>query len=296
MIKQNQSLLNKLNIFSDGLIVLVSLLLGVAIRFSFLDGQLSVPIESYLVVGLWLVPVHLITYQIMGLYGSFRNQRLRKELSRLFYANVIDGTLLLVVLFILKHTHFSRLALILFFVIEMFLLGGKRIALRKILHHYRRQGYNLKHVVLVGGDSMAVHYQQEIRNNRELGYKITGYIASETNNSGERHLGGYERLEELLEKYSCDEVVITLAMEEYHRLNEILSCCEKVGVKVSIIPFYARYFPTNPQVEFVGDIPLLNLRSTALDNFGNATIVNNKSQNLRRLILDRMGLQARISL
>lgn len=272
MIKQNQRLLNRLNMASDGVIVVFSLLLAVAIRFSFLDGVLSVPLEGYVSVALWCVPVHLLSYQCFGLYGSFRSQRLYKELSKLLYANIIDATLLLVALFLLKFVHFSRLVLLLFFVIEMVMLSIKRIVLRKVLHHYRRQGYNLKHVILVGNDTMAIQYQQEVQNSRELGYKISGYIADKNNHSGERHLGSYEKLLELLEENPCDEVVVTLAMEEYHRLNEVLSCCEKAGVKVSIIPFYARYFPNNSKVEFIGDIPLLNMRSIPLDNVGYALV------------------------
>lgn len=272
MIKQNQSLLNRLNILTDGAIVILSLLMAVFVRFSFLDGVLSIPMESYMWVAVWCVPVYLISYQFFGLYGSFRSQRLYAELAKLLYANVINTTLLLVALFLLKFTHFSRLVLVLFFILVTVLLGAKRVLLRKILHHYRRQGYNLKHVILVGSDTMALQYQQQVRNNRELGYKITGYVAEKNNRSGERHLGNYGDLLTLLEKKQCDEVVITLAMEEYHRLNEVLSCCEKVGVKVSIIPFYAHYFPSNSQVEFIGDIPLLNMRSIPLDNLGYAMV------------------------
>ena len=59
-------------------------------------------------------------------------------------------------------------------------------------------------------------------------------------------------------------------MEDYQRMPEIIAACEKTGTKLSIIPFYAKYMPSNPQFDDLEGIPLLNLRRIPLDNWANA--------------------------
>ena len=46
--------------------------------------------------------------------------------------------------------------------------------------------------------------------------------------------------------------------------------CEKTGTKASIIPFYAAYLPSNPQIDDLDGLALINLRRIPLDNLGNA--------------------------
>ncbi|MBR1497414.1 MAG: exopolysaccharide biosynthesis polyprenyl glycosylphosphotransferase, partial [Oscillospiraceae bacterium] len=52
----------------------------------------------------------------------------------------------------------------------------------------------------------------------------------------------------------------------------IIECCEKAGVKLSIVPFYADYMPAHPQFDDLNGIPLMNIRRIPLDNFANAFI------------------------
>ena len=46
--------------------------------------------------------------------------------------------------------------------------------------------------------------------------------------------------------------------------------CEKSGTKISIIPFCYKYIPSQPYIDQIGDIPLINIRRIPLDNLGNA--------------------------
>ena len=75
---------------------------------------------------------------------------------------------------------------------------------------------------------------------------------------------------QILDKRKPDEVVAALEMEDYPRLTHIIQACEKTGVKLSLIPFYAQYMPAHPQIDALGDLPLINLRRIPLDNLGNA--------------------------
>ena len=113
-------------------------------------------------------------------------------------------------------------------------------------------------------------YLKTIRSERELGYLPIGYIASRKENLNLKRLGDFEELEKLLDLYRPDEVVSAIDMEDYQRMPEIIAACEKTGTKLSIIPFYAKYMPSNPQFDDLEGIPLLNLRRIPLDNWANA--------------------------
>lgn len=271
MIKENQRLLNQFNIFTDGALVFGNLLLAYWIRFYLMPGAVfNLPFVYYCYLGAALAPLHLFTYASFGLYESFRRIRLYRELGRLFWANVLDLTLVLTALFLAKEMHFSRMTLFVSLALNLAVLGGKRVALRLILRHYREMGYNQKHVVILGGGELARKYLEVVQRDRELGYHPVGYVSERPTLGVLKHLGSYGELEHILERTRPDEVVSAIPMEDYKRTPAIIAACEKAGVKLSILPFYAEYMPTTPQFEDLNGLPLLNIRRIPLDNWGNA--------------------------
>lgn len=274
MIKENQRVLNQVNVITDGLSVICTLLLSFWVRFYLLPGgEISVPFREYVVLGLILIPIYLFTYASFGLYESFRRKRLYQELGRLLTVNILDMVLLQAFLFAFKEVHFSRWTLIIFFLLNTAALGSKRVLLRMLLRYYRQKGYNLKHVLIVGTGPMARRYLNKIRTNKELGYQAIGYVSDREDSwRGITHLGKYEDLEQLLDQYNPDEVISAIPAEDYTKTPRIISACEKEGVKLSIIPFYAEYMPTNPEFDDLDGLPLLNIRHIPLDNWGNAFV------------------------
>lgn len=271
MIRENQSLLNRINIILDGLLVFASFLLGYWVRFHVLpDGEMGISIQSYLFLALFLVPLHLITYALMGLYESRRKKRLYQDLSTIFVGNTIDMVLLQMLLFLVKGVNVSRLALLSFFFLVNILLGLKKITVQKLLRYYRRQGYNQKQVLLLGCGEMAQSYAKEIRLEPSLGYEMLGYISDQNSWKGEKWLGGMDMLDELVERLRPDEVVACLDAGENDLMPEIIQSCDKNGVKLSLVPFYAKYISSNPQFDSLNGLPLINVRRIPLDNVGNA--------------------------
>ena len=275
MIKENQRVLNSLNVISDGLIVFWMLPLAFWLRFYVLPGGIvTVPLRHYLILGLVLTIVHLFTFAAFGLYHSFRSISLIRELPRLWLAALLDMVLLLSWLFIQKGVHYSRLVMAIFLLLSVFVLSMKRVFLRKVLRRLRASGYNQKYVVLIGAGGLAESYLKGIRSDLELGYHALGYVnaAQIQREDAIPYLGTIEQLESILEEYCPDEVVSAIEMEDYRRTPEIIAACEKAGVKLSIVPFFAEFMPSNPQFDEVGGLPLLNIRRIPLDNWANAFV------------------------
>lgn len=273
MIKENQKLLNQLNVLSDGLFVYFMLPLAFWLRFYVLPGgEITIPLEQYMLLGVPITAVFLFSYAAFGLYRSFRNETMLEELSRLLRASALDMALLLSFLFVQHDMHYSRWTLVLFYLLSVSGLGLKRLLLRRLLRQFRQQGYNQKQVLVLGSGKMAREYLEAIRRERELGYMPLGYVAEQTaaDLAGLEHLGGFDCLEEILDRLKPDEVVSAIDMADYQRTPQIIAACEKTGTKLAIIPFYAEYMPSHPQFDDLDGIPLMNIRRIPLDNWANA--------------------------
>ena len=274
MIRENQKLLNRLNVLGDAVLFYVMLPLAYWIRFHVLpNGIVTVPLSNYLRLGIVLTILQIFTFAAFGLYQTSRKTRIRTEVSRVFMASLLDMLLLLGALYVSKDIYYSRGLLAIFYVLVVGFVGGKHVVVRKSLRKIRAMGKNQKHVLIIGSGDIARKYLDVIRSDRELGYQAAGYIAKHSASGFPiPYLGGFEALENVLERLQPDEVISAIEMGDFEVTPHIIEQCEKAGVKLSIIPFYTEYMPAHPQFDDVNGIPLLNIRRIPLDNYANAII------------------------
>lgn len=274
MIKENQRALNILNVLSDGVLIIVSFALAYLIRFVLFQGDPN-HVGLYYYIGLSLIsaPTFLFFYALFGLYESFRTRRFLNELERLIQVNVLGTIVLIMALFVFRQVDISRWTIVFFCAIHTFLVAGKRFVLRRLLHHFRAMGYNQKHILIVGSGTLARQYYAKISRNRDFGLIPMGYIAQNATHFGSlQRLGAFGDLEKILKGNDVDEVVSALSLEESGHIEETIRACEKQGVKLSLIPFYAEYMPSHPYIDEMDGMPLINLRHIPLDNFANAAM------------------------
>ncbi len=271
MIRENQNLLNTVNIVSDGLITYLMLPLAFWLRFYVLPGgKISVQLQYFLTLGVFFSAVQVFVFAAFGLYQPHRHVRLKTELPRLAMASFLDLLLLLSWLFVKHMDDSSREMLFIYFVMSFGLLSIKRIILRRTLWHFRKKGFNLKHVVLIGGGETAKRYLNVIREDLDYGYRAIGYVADEATDIDLPLLGGYDQVTEILDRLRPDEVISAVEIGDFEKTPKIISACEHTGSKLMIIPLYLDYMSTKPQFDYLNGIPLLNIRRIPLDNWANA--------------------------
>ena len=273
MIRENQQFLNRLNVLSDAALIYLMLPVSYWLRFRVLQGVENVPLASYLRIGVVIMLAALFACAALGVYQTTRVVRIRTEVMKLLEANAIVALLLLGYLFLDHEEHYSRLLLAIFFFLSTLAVILKHVAVRKALRALRKSGRNLKHMLIIGGGKSARRYLDTIRKDRELGIDSVGYIARRPGDGmSVPYLGGYEALENVLERKRPDEVVSAIERDDFDQTPHIIACCEKAGVKLSIIPFYIDYMPAHPQFDDLNGIPLLNIRRIPLDNYANAIL------------------------
>lgn len=270
MIKENQRLLNQLHVLSDGILVFFSMIVAYWIRFFLFDGIRSIPFRQYALLAAAAVVLCLVSFGMAGLYGSYRAVRFHREAARFLAVNFLDTMALMAGLFVFRLENMSRWTLVFFFLVSCLLLLSKRAVMRVLLRRYRRMGYNQKHVLIVGCGPTAESYLHKVRLDRNLGYQVDGYVSDSHEWTALPCRGPYGELERILDEYAPDEVVVAVPADQEARMPKIIGACEKTGTKVSVIPFYAAYMPSNPQVDNIDGLPMINLRRIPLDNLGNA--------------------------
>ena len=270
MIRKNQRMLNAVNMALDAILIFVSYLVATYIRFGIMYGQKPVLEQGWNLhflraAGLYTVAL-VAAFYAFKLYGSYRFQSQIRELSVIFMINAVGVSVVTGFLYVTKIVDFSRLALFLFFVFSTLSVSAKRICLRALLRYFRKQGYNQKHVIVVGNGHFARQYIEDVKKRPYLGFVVDGYVSKTDKPSMGRRLGEYEELEAILERYSADELIVALEPHEIRFMEQVLACADKEGTKVCIIPFYNDYIPTHPVVDVVGRTKLINIRTTPLDN------------------------------
>ena len=272
MIRENQKLLNRFNVLSDAALIYVMIPVAYWLRFRVLQGTEAIALASYLWLGILITLAMLFAFAARGVYQTTRVMSIRIEVVKLLEASLLIMLLLFGGLFLYHGEQYSRLLLGFFFLLSTGSVICKHVMIRKSLRALRKAGKNLKHVLIVGSGKNAVRYLATIRRNREIGFDAIGYIAGQEGGLAIPYLGGYEALEDVLKRQQPDEVVSAIDLEDDGRTPRIIACCEKAGVKLSIIPFYAEYMPTHPQYDDLDGIPLLNIRRIPLENYANAIL------------------------
>ena len=273
MIKENQELLNRLNVLTDGMIIFLAIPFCYWIRLYLNDGiALAYEFSFYLLIGGSFALINILLYAISGLYRSFRTRGILSELWMLLQVDIVAMSLLVAGLFIFRYVDFSRLLLGFYFCATFIGVGTKRMLLRILLRRWRKKGWNLKHILIIGGGKTAERYLDSIKTHAQLGYLPSGYIYCDDTLNDITRFGGYNRLQGLLDSLAFDEVVIALEPSEYNQLDWTVKQCESAGVKCSIIPLCHAYLTQSPRIEIVDGLPLINIRNIPLENIGNALL------------------------
>lgn len=246
------------------------MLLAYWLRFYIFDGSISIDLRTTLYFATAAGLSSMLIFAILGIYESFRMSHIHKEIGLIFSGMLLVTLLLLAGLFVFHMDNTSRLQLAAFFVVAVLLLSVKRLVMRGVLHRLRKTGFNQKHVLVVGSSEMARRYAAEIQADKNLGFTAIGYVAQSRDLNELDYLGQYELLGSVLEEFMPDEVIVAISAQEYEKMPDIIHACEKAGIKISLVPYYAPFMPSNPQIDNLNGIPMINMRRIPLDNFGNA--------------------------
>ena len=219
---------------------LASYLLVLAGKTQSFSGFLSMRIKlvNFLVFGVVLLAWHLV-YVLCGLYQSKRLCSAREIITDELKAAALAAACLLVFAVSIKIRMITGPFLILFWSINSIGLVVSRALLRHSLQRIRRQGHNLRNILILGTNSRALEVADRLREQPEWGYRILGFVdepwpgLADFVDSGYRLVTNTSGLANYLRRNVVDEVGIYLPLRSFHaKASRIARLCTQHGITV----------------------------------------------------------------
>lgn len=268
MIQRNQKKLNRLNVLSDGVLIVLCYLFASWLWLDVIKNKAGnmAALSSLNARGMLAAVIYAVwtvfLLSLLRVYHTSRVHRSGRESTRILAGNAIALATAASVLFLFRLQDFSRGVLGVYFLSSSAVLIGKRKVIRSLLRRMRARGYNLKHMLVVGSGNLAQRYMQNVQAQPSLGIHVEQCLTPDDSL--------LETLENSLHGAGIDEVILALAPDELSVTADVIQVCEKCGTKISVVPFYNDIIPTRPTIDTVGDLKLIQLRTTPLDEPVNA--------------------------
>lgn len=210
------------------------------------------------------------------LYADRRSNKFSEEIIFIIYTLVIysivlsSGFFFLSSLFSIEHTFrfFAWMISVLFILLML-----NKYVIRKYVHSAIFQGKLFDNVLIVGATVSAMDFYETINRYYYYGYKCIGFIDDHNPKmNGCPYRGNIGALASILKQQDVDEVVIALPNSESEQIQECIEVCDFYRIKARIIPDLHQYTSSSIQVNNIGLLSVINVRSLPLDIVSNRTI------------------------
>lgn len=249
--------------FSDSLIMIFSFILATIMVSYRMD---TISLEQFLhmrikianfALFLGLLLLWHIIFSVFGLYRSKRFSSFKREIKDIVKATSL-GTFAIYILSLLFHIEMvNPVFLISFWTASTFITVFTRLVLRYTLNLIRRQGRNLRYLLIVGTNSRAVQFARKIESRPELGYVISGFVdvdwkeCDEFQKTGYSLVADFNGFTEFIRNNVVDEVLISLPVKSYYQeTTRIVNACEKQGILVRHLSNIFDTKPANSKVKY----------------------------------------------
>jgi len=182
-----------------------------------------------------------VVFQVCGLYRSRRLTASGRELLDILKANTINTVCFLALGYFFSIQMITVAFLAIFWIVSTAVICVARSILRLVATHLRLNGKNLRYMLIIGTNKRALDFAHTITSNRELGYRLLGFIddpwpgISRVNDAGFEVVSDYEGLAEYLRHNVVDEVALYAPLgSSYRHTSQVASLCEQHGITMRI--------------------------------------------------------------
>lgn len=280
MLREQSNLIYQAHKLFDIVLTVISYVSAYYVKLYFLPISLRglIPSTNYFTVLLLVIIVWSISFNYFKLYNSFRTQPVQRILFKILKSLFFGLIVLVFIMYLLKIYDVSRLLIILFFLFNFIFLAISKTIIYRILHHYRKKGYNFQNIIIVGTRDRAKEVIESVQTHTSSGYRIIGCIGIDDNEIGEpikngiSYIGSIQQLEFIIIRHVVDQVIFALPLDMVKNIGSHIGAAEKLGISVRFVPnlnlHQISYNSGNSrlQVENFLGLPTLCLRSTPIGN------------------------------
>ncbi|RKZ00594.1 MAG: undecaprenyl-phosphate glucose phosphotransferase [Ignavibacteriae bacterium] len=218
----------------------------------------------FLLIGLNLL--WIMSSNTTGFYDDFYSRNFPIQFVNILKSTTTQVVAAIVFIFLAREDLFTRYFIVYYALILIAVISFRVILFRKGLKALRKRGKNIRNLLVIGDENIAENIKSMVEGNPDFGYNFVGSISGkdsiiEIDEANETK----QRLVKILLSEKVEEVVIALAANSSHMLDEIIKICNRKAVKTHIIPDYFHYISNRFQLSTFGDFPIITLRREPLE-------------------------------
>lgn len=184
--------------------------------------------------------------------------------------NMVPFVLLSVCILLLFHFEFSHSRLFgLFYIVLILVIVSYRLAFRYFLELYRKQGGNVRKVILIGSHENMQELYHAMTDDPTSGYRVLGYFEdfpSDRYPSDVSYLGHPQEVNNFLKQNvgRVDQLYCSLPSARSAEIVPIINYCENHLVRFFSVPNVRNYLKRRMHFEMLGNVPVLSIRREPL--------------------------------
>ena len=191
---------------------------------------------------------------------------------------MVPFVLLSVCILLLFHFEFSHSRLFgLFYIVLILVIVSYRLAFRYFLELYRKQGGNVRKVILIGSHENMQELYHAMTDDPTSGYRVLGYFEdfpSDRYPSDVSYLGHPQEVNNFLEQNvgRVDQLYCSLPSARSAEIVPIINYCENHLVRFFSVPNVRNYLKRRMHFEMLGNVPVLSIRREPLELLENRIV------------------------
>jgi exopolysaccharide biosynthesis polyprenyl glycosylphosphotransferase len=252
---------------SDLIMTVFALRLAVLARTLLPWGRFSRSYDIPLAVNFIAVALFMIVYITYGIYDSRHTRTIILELQSLTTSTLLAWFGLAGILY-LSFRDVSRLLMIYFLCILLFLVAVHRIAIRWAFKLIGGRSFDSQRVVVVGEGELAEQAGRAIKRNAWAGFYLTGVFPA--GDSGSDRVSANRKLIKLIRAENISDVIITEDTSNPETI-ELIKNLHEMTINIHIIPDLRDLIFINAGTTSLDTLPLITLKSPTLDPFQRLT-------------------------
>jgi len=209
--------------------------------------------------------ISFISFQSFQMYRSWRGWKFFREFLVIVQAwGTVVGCLLFY-FFIFKISEaYSRVVFMIWSLTTPILIFLLHLIVRKTLRHFRAQGKNIRHAVIVGAGDLGNRMARQVEEIPWAGIEIVGFFddkldVNQQDSVREKPLlGRIDEVRHYLKVNDIDYVYIALPMRAERKIFKILQECRDLGALIFLVPDLYIYGLHHAEIQSLGEMLVLS--------------------------------------
>jgi Undecaprenyl-phosphate glucose phosphotransferase len=257
---KNSKFLRFLQIVLDLIVLNGCFVFAGVLRFDDLDVENPEYYNYYVQLWVFLNLIWLLVALIIKMYDVRPTFEIRKSVGRAINGLIVQVSVLMLILFILKWDYYSRLFFVYFYISFGPLIVLSRLVFISQLRKFYQNPAFRKPILIIGDRPEAQAFYNQITENQDLGMKVVGWYGD---SQSDLKSGDLEKAKVDFSKLKAQEIFCALDPND-ERIQDWFQLADANMMRFRFLPSLGVKNLVHAEIELYGDVPVLITRKEPL--------------------------------